>query len=288
MIQGQTQTQTQTQKPSSRLVMTVGDNTRDEFAEVIQWLSARSRLLACHSADDCMKYLGVTADVRALVVWLQSYPGQFCAADLAKIRSVHPVPEMACVYGAISEGELRTGRPLPGIARIPWYTWESRMHALWQRPESHLGAITEKAGKLESPTAPRPLPANLVAGQPGGAVLGVASACQETAARIILACETAGHVGQWIDHDRMRLSPVDIAIWDDSSDPRHAMISIEALATAVTPAPIIATMSFPRVDDYRRLKRFGAHFVLGKPFMIEDLLWQIELLLGARQPVIAE
>ena len=40
-------------------------------------------------------------------------------------------------------------------------------------------------------------------------------------------------------------------------------------------------MSFPRFHDYQRLSKHGVKFVLGKPLMIEDLLWQIELLVRA-------
>ena len=186
----------------------------------------------------------------------------------------------------MSEGELRTGKPLPGITRIPWYAWEARFLPAWP-PSAAFAVHEQRQFKPELPSAPRPHPADRTGEQLVAAVVGVGSACQEMAQLIIAACETAGHVGRWIDRPGTSPAPVEVAIWDDSSDARHAVIPIEIFAGEIAPAPIIATMSFPRIDDCERLSRFGVKFVLGKPLMIEDLLWQIEALIKAHRSMSA-
>jgi hypothetical protein len=264
------------------LVIAIGDGERREFAGTMRWLSARSRLESFSTTEHCLQYLRSAPAGPALIVWLQSYLGQYGEVDLAKIRAVEPRANMVCVYGAISEGELRTGKPLPGITRIPWYAWEARLLPTW--PACAVTPANElRSSRLELTSAPRPHPADRTGEQLLAAIIGVGSACKEMARLIIAACETAGHVARWINRAGASPAPVDVAIWDDSSDARHAVIPIESFASDIAPAPIIATMSFPRIDDLARLSQCGVQFVLGKPLMIEDLLWQIEALIKTRQ-----
>jgi CheY-like chemotaxis protein len=41
------------------------------------------------------------------------------------------------------------------------------------------------------------------------------------------------------------------------------------------PAPIVALLNFPRVEDRDRALAAGAAAVLSKPVLVEDLLWQL-------------
>ena len=54
--------------------------------------------------------------------------------------------------------------------------------------------------------------------------------------------------------------------------------ALRRLAARMNPAPVIAMLSFPRVEDRDNALSAGAAAVLSKPVAVEDLFWQIEAL----------
>jgi CheY-like chemotaxis protein len=51
---------------------------------------------------------------------------------------------------------------------------------------------------------------------------------------------------------------------------------LQRFVIALRPAPVIALLSFPRIEDQRRALSAGASVVLSKPLLVEDLLGEIE------------
>ena len=73
-------------------VVTIGDGTRREFVEPMRWLEARCQLCSWPSTEQCLHYLRSAPAGPALIVWLQSYLGQFSETDLAKYVPSSRVP----------------------------------------------------------------------------------------------------------------------------------------------------------------------------------------------------
>jgi CheY-like chemotaxis protein len=69
------------------------------------------------------------------------------------------------------------------------------------------------------------------------------------------------------------------AIFDGSQGRGEELGELEHLAAGLRPAPIVALLDFPRIEDHRRAMAAGAAAVLSKPLQLEDLLWQLDRLL---------
>ena len=72
-------------------------------------------------------------------------------------------------------------------------------------------------------------------------------------------------------------------VFDGSDGRARNMTSCVARAAAVAPAPVVALFDFPRIEDYEHLLAAGAAGVLSKPLRLEDLVWQLERAIAARE-----
>jgi CheY-like chemotaxis protein len=72
-----------------------------------------------------------------------------------------------------------------------------------------------------------------------------------------------------------------------SSDRRETR-DFEEIVRQHRPGPVIALLDFVRCEDIERMMALGASHVLAKPFLLNDLLWQLGQLLdgtGKRRAV---
>ena len=113
-------------------VLTIGDERRQEFVSIMAWLQRRASVICGRTPQQVAAAPLAESEPPALVVWLQSFAGEFSAADADAVARKLPDVQMVCVYAAFAEGETRTGRPLPGIPRFPFYCWAARLERLWR------------------------------------------------------------------------------------------------------------------------------------------------------------
>jgi hypothetical protein len=253
-------------------LLIIGNHHRHEFATAVRWLDKwaadqRAELVHCSNPRSARTLLNQSRLSPDLVVWLQSYAGEFSERDLRLPGT--PPHQMVCLFGSLCEGELRSGNPLRSIARIPWYAWSARAHQFW--PHSAVGGSSQAA-----PRAPAAASTRLTS-----AVIGIASASEDMARLLIRACTASGHVARRLD-SKPAVLPVDLAIWEDGCDPRYAPIPLAEFSALVAPAPIIAIVNFPRVQqaDWFTVQRVAR--IIAKPFTLEDLRRNIDNLLAAR------
>ena len=71
------------------------------------------------------------------------------------------------------------------------------------------------------------------------------------------------------------------AIFDANDRPPYQYEQLRRIAADVRPAPVIALLSFPRPEDRDWALAAGAAAVLSKPFLLVDLLWQLDTCLRA-------
>jgi len=64
------------------------------------------------------------------------------------------------------------------------------------------------------------------------------------------------------------------AIFDGGDLGPNQCDDLRHLADTVHPAPVVALLAFPRMEDYRRARSSGAAVVLSKPLALNDL-WEI-------------
>ena len=89
------------------------------------------------------------------------------------------------------------------------------------------------------------------------------------------ACRRAGYSTAWL-HPRQpaRVQGAVAAIYDGASLDAAGLAELTHLTAEVSPAPVLALLDAPRLQDVRRARALGAA-VLAKPFRIDDLLWQL-------------
>jgi DNA-binding response OmpR family regulator len=97
-------------------------------------------------------------------------------------------------------------------------------------------------------------------------------------------CRRAGYTAEWLRPGDSRHDAKPSAGVFDSSDRPEQYEDLRRFAAALHPAPVVAIMGFPRVEDRDRALDSGAASVLSKPLLVEDLFWELDRLLGAVTP----
>ncbi|MEN6457804.1 MAG: hypothetical protein ABFC63_02650 [Thermoguttaceae bacterium] len=260
-------------------VLLLGDAEQAEFGEAQACLRRGTPI---HEARDLDAAASLAQrESPDLIVVAQSRPGQFSHAALHRLRRLAPLAPIVGLMGSWCEGETRTGSPWPASARLYWHQWPTRCKrqlariangrpSPWTLPatateEERLLADIEAHGS-ETPrtTATRGLVA-------------IRSLSSETAAWLLTACRSRGLAAVWQRRPPdARTQDATAAIFDAADLSNAEFAELGRFAAAMRPCPLIALLSFPRIDDQRRALSAGATVTLSKPLAIEDLFWEID------------
>jgi hypothetical protein len=252
------------------------------FAATVQWLAAN---LACRFLPDASAALEDRDDSvePALVVLLQSRPGEFTDAALSELRGRWPLARFVAIAGSWCEGEPRCGFVAGGVYRIPW-------HASLFRLQSELSPLldtapTPSAGLFGLPptaTSDERLLAKSRFRAESPAVLAVAALRESIAEPMVDALAAAGHTAvYWPLFGGVLIRGIDAVIWDTfGCDQRLEELRASLPAESIA-RPLVALADFPRPEDLESLSLLGVDRVLGKPLLIADLLACLDDLLAA-------
>ncbi len=90
------------------------------------------------------------------------------------------------------------------------------------------------------------------------------------------ACRRRGLAAVWQrDGVVARVEGATAAIFDCDDLNDNELDGLRKLSAALRPAPVVALMSFPRIEDHRRALAAGAAAVLSKPLILDDLFAEI-------------
>ena len=207
------------------------------------------------------------------IVLLQAYPDQFSAAAIDRLRSLAPLARLIAIQGSWCEGEPRSGHPLPGVIRMYWHQAAVRIRRefpRWFQAKVPLGGCRpprrDEERLLASIDAPLPRGKGLVA---------IWTRRPEMEGLLSDACRRAGYATAWL-HPRQpaRVQGAVAAIYDGASLDAAGLAELRQLTAEVSPAPVLALLDAPRIQDVRLARTLGAA-VLAKPFRIDELLWQL-------------
>jgi hypothetical protein len=243
----------------------VGDWRQPEFAAVINWLETQTRCRFVGTFDEAA---ATPSNPPAAILVMESRPGQASRAVVERLHAAAPLARLAALLGPWCEGESRSGRPWPGVARIPWSAWQSRL-------PRELGLA--RSGPEVQPRLPRtateaerllhwlPRP-----GQPaasGTAEIRTHSRAEFEALRDAL--RTLGVKATWPGPDvAPPQPPADLIVCDGWE---HAALPAPPDAYRAEGPPRLLLLGFPRPKDLQRAEELGFSAVLACPLLLADL-----------------
>ncbi|MEQ8839115.1 MAG: hypothetical protein RID07_20080, partial [Lacipirellulaceae bacterium] len=104
----------------------VGDWSAGEFQSLRSEITEFKDLLALESIHDSQRLIEDQNSAPELLLVALPRPGAIAQSDVDALARRSPLTRIVIVAGTWCEGELRTGRPLTGVVRLPWYelpTW---------------------------------------------------------------------------------------------------------------------------------------------------------------------
>jgi CheY-like chemotaxis protein len=285
-------------------ILVVGDAEHEEFQAAAVWLRNRGAVLV----DDFPGAVKLLTDgdfSPALIVLVEFSPPRFSNRQLLALRHAAPLARIVRLLGPWFEGEVRTGQPLPAEWRIYWHQWAARLQRqveLWQEcqkasspPVNFPWSLPNTAGEDErlstaaaGETATGDLSSPLLSlSSPAPAPLIAVVAEHREAAQVLCdLCVQRGWKSVWLRTPPVQTPlKVDAIIFDSIAGAAVELKTVAALQTISGGAPLIVLQGFPRSDDMLRWQSAGVSALVSKPFMADDLLWQIAQFLP--QPVAA-
>lgn len=261
-------------------ILLVGSTDRSEFLAARAVLDESGQVVAAADVPSALALLAEGRIAPELIVVAQAHPGQFSHESIDRMRRLAPLARVLGLLGSWCEGETRTGQPWPAAIRVYWHQWE----ALVRRELARLGEGAPSTWSLPI-TASEEERLLFTQERPGHreGLIVVSTPEFEMQDWLRAACTRRGYSSVWLLPERP--APVEgatAAIFDGNECRGDEAESLGRLAAALAPAPVLALLDFPRIDDRHRARAAGARAVLSKPFAIEDLFWQIDDLVGSR------
>ncbi len=245
---------------------------------------------ATHRRDGASVFHSPYGEAHGIVL-AQAYPGQFSVVAIDRLRSLTPLARLIAILGSWCEGEPRSGHPLPGAIRMYWHEAAIRLRRELPRwvdgtrpatrervPRCPVPATFEGQGSAWQLPATASDEERLLASvraplAQGRGLVALWTRRPEMEGLLSEACRRAGYSTAWL-HPRQpaRVQGAVAAVYDGDSLNAAGLAELGRLAAEVSPAPVLALLDAPRVQDVRLARTLGAA-VLAKPFRIDELLW---------------
>ncbi len=272
-------------------ILLIGDADRREFRQALAGLATLAQVTRTADVKAAVALLieprvvcgtAATAGLSSsaafdIIVLAQAYPGEFSPAAVERLRQLAPLARMVALLGSWCEGEMRSGKPWPAAVRTYWHQWPARADlelrrlaagrdSTWALPAT----ATEEERLLAD--AGQPLP------QRHGLIV-IYARSFVVADWLSAACLRYGHATVWW-HPRRRpqVRGAAAVVFDGWDCGEEVCRTLRQVAAAMAPAPLVALLDFPRIEDIERARDAGAAAVLSKPLHLQDLFWQLDRL----------
>lgn len=255
-------------------ILLLGETDRTEFRHTRAVLEGLGRVVRAPDAAAAEEILrqGESAD---LIVAAQAFPGEFSHAAIDRLRRLAPLARVLGLLGSWCEGEMRTGKPWPAAIRVYWHQFAPRCQRELARLHGGRGSAwglpataTEEERLLAADDHPQPARQGLIA---------VHARWFAMEDWLSAALRARGFSTVWLRPPQpARIEGAAAAVFDGSDLRGEEFDELKRLAEAVRPAPVIALLDFPRVEDHRRALEAGAAAVLSKPLLLDDLFWHLD------------
>jgi hypothetical protein len=261
----------------------LGDAERREFCQARDTLSALGRVRRAANIDEAAAALAEEEAAVDVIVVAEARPGEFSPAQIERLRQAAPLARIVGLLGSWCEGEVRSGRPWPAAVRTYWHQWPARAQRELRRlaagrPSAWTLPLTATEEDRLLADAERPLPAR-------SGLIAIAARSFAMADFLAAACRRCGYATAWLrPPGALRVGGAKAVVFDGSDCRGAEHQELRRLAAAMAPAPLLALLDFPRIEDFDRCRAAGAAAVLSKPLLLADLFWWLDRLIQTRGP----
>jgi hypothetical protein len=256
------------------VVRLVGQIDHSDFRDVMRLLEVQSK----------------PADERhspELVIVAQSRPGAISHLQMQRLQNEAPLAGIVGLLGSWCEGETRTGRPWPGVARVYWHqfpAWWRRQLELraagrcpeWALPDDFGLRIT----RLQYPPANFQHPRSRIQHPNSRSVIVIHTDYRDTADALVDVLQKTGYATIWQRSGRGScvVRGVAASIWEGGqlNDREADDLAVLCRALAADAVPVIALLDFPHRHSVDRALEIGAVAVQGKPWQNDALIAQVQ------------
>ena len=251
-------------------ILVIGHADDPEFVATADVVHAAGRVRACGSVEHAQNWLYAANPPPEWIVIFQSRPGEFNRKMLDTLWQSAPLARIVRVLGAWCEGEVRTGQPWPGTARLYWHQAPTRLRAELSSFGNYNSAWHSSSTMTEED---RLLARRQPMSAEGRGLIGIYSRTLSGAESIADACSASGWPTVWLQPDRHIFARgLKACIFDASHSSDAEFHALAKITHQMPDVPTIALLSFPRLEDASAAMASGAKAVLSKPLLVEDLL----------------
>jgi hypothetical protein len=257
---------------AAREIWIVGDWPHEDFAPPLLWL--RQHTACCfyatvNAAIAASRDRGKSSDPDAVLL-VQSRPGQISRPQVERLYAHLPLTRLIGLAGPWCEGELRTGRPWPGVVRVPWRDWRWRLprelglNGTSRLLSDGLPRTATETDRLQQSVASLTglrFIGNVKLVTPSRATFEAWSAALQRLGVRCLDLPAGSHAAS---------SPTDLQIIDGWDNVARAAEPADSPSTSAAQSRILL-LHFPRPDDIIRAASLGIAAVLAQPLLLADL-----------------
>ena len=255
--------------PERPAVLFVGRRDHPEFVPAVQWLQAHALPCFVSSVPAAAREMERGDSVPAIIVLAQSRRGEVSQRDHDALVRLAPLAHVIVLLGSWCEGETRSGVPVNGCSRVYWHQFRDRAAIEFFAPRLPRGArwfpktITENE---------RGLARSGWRLQAGTGVVAINTPCRVDYDALGAACRTAGFNTVWCQRAAEEtVASAGCVVWDrwgfEGSDLEEWMRWRERWDHV----PTLATIGFPRRQDFDAVGEGCLRGVLAKPFVLAEL-----------------
>jgi hypothetical protein len=239
-----------------------------EFRRALVWLREAA---TCLPAEEALS--SSDSESPEAIILFQARPGSLSQSDIERLHRKAPLARLIVVAGSWCEGELRSGRPPQGVARLLWHQWNERLPQELGIVSGQRIATAPRGRTLTSVDRLLHVAAGCATSQISRGQADVFTSRRERFEALADFCSAAGFQAT----QRLPGSSAGCGAAICLAD---GWASLPDRADSDQPnPPVMLLLDWPRPDDLDRAEQLGVACVLGLPLVVTDFLAAVDQLL---------
>ena len=272
-------------------VLFIGKAGHREFFDALECLRGQGELVVQSTVGAAVTWLKASGLQPATVVLGTARRGEHSVQELLELERQVPLANMIALVGSWCEGETRSGKPANGWRRVYWHQFPRcaaselmvghRQTAGGEesRPLRLPKTITENERALA--LSKRALPA-------GQGRIAINTRRQVDYEALANACQAAGYGTCWCQDACVEIiAEATCVLWDRRGLQGNDLLELTSWREQWGELPVIATIGFPRTQDYQLVSQGIVQEIVGKPFLLGELLTALQAV-GESQPTVEQ